>query len=95
MVGQSKRRGSTIPVSVDRRWDWLLGQVTLIVDGTTNVLKVASEANFAVEMDEETIHIARYSSYNVSHVQTVQVLAPGTSAATGYPDAEVTSYPQP
>ncbi|CAM9099296.1 unnamed protein product [Ectocarpus fasciculatus] len=27
MVGQSRRRGSALPVSVDRRWDWLLGQV--------------------------------------------------------------------
>lgn len=46
MVGQSKRRGSTIPVSVDRRWDWLLGQVTFILDGITTVLKVASEPIF-------------------------------------------------
>ncbi|CAM9950745.1 unnamed protein product [Pylaiella littoralis] len=27
MVAQSRRRGSVVPVSVDRRWDWLLGQV--------------------------------------------------------------------
>lgn len=27
MVGQSRRRGSVVAVSVDRRWDWLLGQV--------------------------------------------------------------------
>eukprot|EP00752_Nemacystus_decipiens_P011484 g10196.t1 len=27
MVAQSRRRASVLPVSVDRRWDWLLGQV--------------------------------------------------------------------
>eukprot|EP00904_Undaria_pinnatifida_P003151 jgi/Undpi1/12837/HiC_scaffold_7.g02504.m1 len=27
MVAQSRRRGSVLPVSADRRWDWLLGQV--------------------------------------------------------------------
>lgn len=57
MVGQSKRRGSTIPVSVDRRWDWLLGQVTCILDIAVIVLKIESLPNSAVDVDEETIPI--------------------------------------
>lgn len=30
MVAQSRRRASVLPVSVDRRWDWLLGQVPAV-----------------------------------------------------------------
>ena len=37
MVAQSRRRASVLPVSVDRRWDWLLGQVCIVLLKTYNV----------------------------------------------------------
>lgn len=31
MTSASKRRASAIPVGVDRRWDWLVGQASSLV----------------------------------------------------------------